>query len=744
MKQTLWALLALLAAVNVSALEVNEGKWRITLDDQTRRLTIANGGNILMSGAYAQAVLEGTAVNSYDAVEMTTAESEVSDCFGQGKKYAVTYLMGDGTRLLQSLSFYPALPYFIVQLEATRDGGEVRSNRLSPLLSTATAAFLPDSKQNRMLFVPWDNDGFISYASNYLRKEMYSYTVTAIFNSDSRYGLITGAVDHDFWKSAVHVNASDYYKVNELALISGYTDEHTHDSIRSENRIMPHGAMAGDTVRSSRFMFGCFDDWRVGLETFGQACTRVVPRREWSGGVPYGWSSWGVQSTDISYQGVIDCGSFIRDNLMPHGFHDAQGKVVLSLDAWWNDNLSVEQVKKFVAYCKDNDMIPGLYYGSFCRFGGLDDGVPGTNGKYTFRDIALKVNGRYKVVDGAYCLDPTHPGTKIFIMTEMQKFRQWGVEYLKCDFMSNGAIEADSWYNKNCRSGIQAYNEGMKFLVGKAGDDIYIDLSISPAFPYQYAHGRRISCDAWGSIDQTKYVMNNTSYGWWLNQVYFACDPDHMVMKGRPEGIGIQSDGANRARLTSGAVTGAYLTGDNFSDNVNAGYPEKSREAALKFLTNQDVNEIPRTCHAFRPLYGDAKPDDGAEKLVTYENDSYVYLAVFSYQILSVTSGEVKYADLGIAPGNVGEIKELWTGSTVTTTADGFKYNVPYCDARIYRITKKSAAGIKDVTGEREANPAAGGVRVYDLQGRRVDARFGDGRLPKGIYIQGGRKVAVQ
>lgn len=67
-------------------------------------------------------------------------------------------------------------------------------------------------------------------------------------------------------------------------------------------------------------------------------------------------------------------------------------------------------------------------------------------------------------IDGAYCLDPTHPGTKLFIANDMKRFKDWGTEYLKCDFMSNGAIEADSWYDQQCYTGIQAYNKGMTFL----------------------------------------------------------------------------------------------------------------------------------------------------------------------------------------------------------------------------------------------------------------------------------------
>lgn len=695
MKKTIFSLLLLTSILTGNAQNINEGVWQLTFDDKSKTLTIANGGKNIVSSVYAtancapSAATELTTLRSCDAATVSHTLQDVIDDFGNGHEHKFTYTFDNGMKMMQTLSFYDGVDYLVVRLMVKApDGQQVKSNRLSPLVSTTTTTVMPDNKQNRMLFVPWDNDGFSKYESKYLRSDLYSYATTAVFNVETRYGIVAGAVDHDTWKSVVHVNASDYRKINEFALISGYTDENTRDTIQATGAIIPHGTVVADTAKSARFIMGCFADWRDGMETFGKACTKVAPRRTWAGGTPYGWSSWGVMQTKVSYEGIIDVADFIRDNLVGHGFHDEKGRIVMSLDAWWNDNLTNEQVKRFVAYCEANNMIPGLYYGPFCLFADINNIVPGTNGRYKFSDIAMKQNGRYKKIDGAYCLDPTHKGTKLFILNDINKFKSLGIKYLKCDFMSHGAIEADSWADTNCHTGIQAYNKGMAYLTKLTGDDIYIDLSISPAFPYQYAHGRRISCDAWASIDNTRYVMSNTSYGWWLNQVYFANDPDHLVLKSLGDG-GRESLGTNRARITSGAVTGAFLCGDNFSDNVDAGYPEKSRERALDLLTNADVNEIARTCGTFRPIEGGNSTGLGAENLLTYDNGKYVYVAGINYATLLPLSGTMKFSRCGIDASHIAEIKELWTGKTIDHDNDGFSYTIPASDARIYRITKK-------------------------------------------------------
>lgn len=260
--------------------------------------------------------------------------------------------------------------------------------------------------------------------------------------------------------------------------------------------------------------------------------------------------------------------------------------------------------------------------------------------------------------------------------------------------MCNGALECDGWFDKNVHTGIQAYNEGMAFIRKQCGDSIFVDLSISPLFPYQYAEGRRISCDAYSSIDNTQYVLNSTSFGWWLDGLYALNDPDNLVMKSKYHN-GLETKGENRARITSGAITGMFTTSDNYSDAVSYGYPGKSRELALTMYTNEDINEIARTCKSFYPVEGDESKTDGAENLLMYENDKYVYLAVINYYpTLTHVTGKITFERLGIAADEVDSIKELWTGAIVNSLPDGFNYDVPAKDARIYRIQKKTSSSI--------------------------------------------------
>lgn len=159
---------------------------------------------------------------------------------------------------------------------------------------------------------------------------------------------------------------------------------------------------------------------------------------------------------------------------------------------------------------------------------------------------------------------------------------------------------------------------------------------------------------------------------------------------------------------------------------------QKYQQTGVRLADQGDINEIPRTCGAFKPVYGNASSSVGAESLMTYENDKYVYVAVFNYQMLP-SAAQLPFADLDIDAASIKEIKELWTGSAITHSAVGFQYSVPAYDARVYRIEKNGSLGIVPADRLQLANS------VYDLQGRKMtDA------LKRGIYIRNQKKYIVK
>ena len=163
------------------------------------------------------------------------------------------------------------------------------------------------------------------------------------------------------------------------------------------------------------------------------------------------------------------------------------------------------------------------------------------------------------------------------------------------------------------------------------------------------------------------------TYGWWLNQVYTYNDPDHLLLEP-------VSDGENRARITSGVITGIFMNGDDLSYISGI---QVAKDKARKFLTNEDINAIAKMGKSFRPVNGNM---DGADFLFMYDTGKEVYLAAFNYSGYDLTY-DLPLSRLGLRESSTYKAKELWSGKEVK-----FKKNVRVCipkkDVLVFRITR--------------------------------------------------------
>ena len=665
------------------------------------------------------------------------AAEPVSDEFGDGTAHRFTFAdptsaAEDDVVVQETFYTYDNQPFVLVQLALiSTSGSPLRSNHLEPICcESATWRFLSTTAaDNRMLKVPFDNDGFGRYHTYRLSRSMTSYEVSCLFDGTARYGAVYGSVDHDHWKSGICVDASNGTSVSRLQLISGMADGETRDHLSGYDR-QSHGSLIGDTIKSARFLIGLYADWRDGMESFADACATVRPARsDWQHGTPFGWQSWGVLAEKNSYKADLEISDYYAQVLQPAGFCSSDGSIVFSLDA--SDNVSTTQRKQLVENGKTTNQLIGSYSTPFALW--WDEAsinnisatwmVDGQQVTRPYAETLIKINGKPVKYDGAYCRDPSHPVTKQDIVNYVRSRANEGVKWIKADFLNCGIIQSDSYYKQGITTAVEAYNDGMRYLQQQCERyGIFLDLSIAPLFPHGHANGRRIACDTWGRIDQTEYAMNAISGGWWTDRLYQFNDPDHLVLIGRGDQLGA-SLGENRARVTSGAVTGMMLVADNFSpsDQSGRGNNALSRQRAQAVLTNADVNAVARLGRSFRPLYGHKEydlNDSHAQSLFVHEADSFVYLAAFNYTG-SATSYTVPLADLGLSEGEeIAESKELWTGEVAAISSSTLTIAVPAKDVRLIRL--RLAHPHVDAVSAPTQQAAVFSTQDFDLLGRQL------------------------
>lgn len=685
-KRMIFCLMSSLVVTMGMAKTINAkvGQWKVSYDISAHVFQFDHNGQTVIKASNPEATYKmGGIAREVNAANFRKAQTLKND---NGRTFRFTQST-TGDPVAMEMVLESCGDELLARLVLVSDV-EISSNYLAPICTVEPQ--MVEGNVCRMMKVPYDNDDFVRYYYNPLDREMLSYEVSAIFDGESRKGIVIGSVEHDHWKSGVEIKASNGYTIDRLKAYSGVSTKETRD-------IIPHGALVGKRVAGAKFLLCAAKDWRDGMERFATICNEIAPGRRSATltGTPFGWQSWGVMSSHNNFNVDMAVADYYANDLRAGGFAAEDGLQIMSIDAW--DNLNREQKRQLTIHCEEQGQIAGLYRSPFCLWWGQDADLnnPIYKGcEYKAIDCVLKADGKPIRYDGAFSLDPTHPGTKAMMKRDMEEARRQGFRYVKVDFVCNGMIQADSYYNPEVHTAVEAYNEGMAYFNGqcvdKDGQPMFIALSIAPIFPYQYGNSRRIACDTWGKISQSEYAMNAIGGGWWTNLLYQRNDPDHIVLVGNDAEK--ETEGENRARLTTGIASGMILLADNYDINdtlTHCGDAKLSRERAQKLLMNKDINALARSVKlSFRPIYGyrSWNGDGGAaETMVMQTIGDGTYVAIINYKD-ETFEGAISLKDLGLDADHY-KVQELWTH--VLGDADQkLNYSIPGKDARIFKLTK--------------------------------------------------------
>lgn len=571
--------------------------------------------------------------------------------------------------LKQVYRFYEDKSYFLNRLDAISDT-EIQSNYMSPItVKNAGGVDIGVSSDNRVLTVPFDNDAWIRYKSQTMNRADTSYEMTTVFNNSTRNGLVIGSVTHDTWKTGIDWKGSAN-RLNEFAVYGGAASDVTRDT-------QPHGSLTGTELSSPLIMVGGFSDYRTGLEEYGKANAIITPplalNPELPQGVPVGWNSWGAYDSGLSYQNVVDVSNYFKNNLKKF---NNNGNVFINMDSYW-DNLSDAELAQAVSVIKGNGQHAGIYWGPFVYWGNdMSQKVDGTNGQYTYGDIVLKdAEGKpLPTLDGAYALDVTHPGSQMRMNYFLDKFKSLGFTFIKLDFLTHGSLEGQH-YDTTVTTGIQAYNEGMRYVEERLDGKMFISASIAPIFPSQYAHSRRISCDTYGKINETEYMLNSLTYGFWQNgTIYSYTDPDHLALSSA------STLEEARSRVNSGVIAGTVMMD---SDDVN---DPKAQEYMTALYNNTDVLQVALKGKVFKPLEGNTNAN-AADTFVLKDGNDY-YLAVFNYNANSSANKTIHLGRAGLNESKSYTLHDLWTGESSSATGS-WSISLGPAESKLVKLTEK-------------------------------------------------------
>ena len=414
----LTSLLFCVIPLSVSAITVQEGMLKLNISDTDGQTDIYRNEVLLISKNHAVFKIDESEYSAPSLTFTGATVSDYSDLFGLGKRVDLVYT-NENPKLKATHTYYlySGQNYLLTELKVEAPD-VIASNYMSPLTTTESTAFLPaENGTNVALIVPYDNDCWVAYDSKVFRvgSTYTSYEAGCLYSTKNNNGLVLGSIEHDNWKTGVVSKVNTPNSITSLIVYGGISDNYSGKTPTTRDQL-PHGKVKGTTVKSPKVMFGYFDDWRDGMEVYGELNAVVTPKRVWDKGTPFGWNSWGNAMSDVSYAIASSVSAFFADKLAPEFTNDST--VYIGLDSYWT-NITAQNRRRFIKECKERGQRPGIYWTPFVDWGGnMNKDVEGTNGKYKYGDIVLKINGQPAQFPGGnkgWALDPTHIGTKMRI-----------------------------------------------------------------------------------------------------------------------------------------------------------------------------------------------------------------------------------------------------------------------------------------------------------------------------------------
>ncbi|PZR22856.1 MAG: hypothetical protein DI535_25265 [Citrobacter freundii] len=584
--------------------------------------------------AYVKDVKGGVFSSSSFSQHSFTAD-EVNDPLGKGTCISLVHDgAGKQLRLTQFITVYESKPYVLLGAQATSNDKAVavETRDFSPLTVLPAESGTVSVPGNSSLFTdyPFDNDNWVDVISQrwpYNSRSLsgISYELASSYDAASRNGFVIGSLVHDFWKTGIRYGTGNVSnKIDSLIVYGGAAtkdDPSLPDSYGGKDGThdyVSHGTQKGKDVYSPLIYLSASADFRDDLTSFGEAIKKVSGYLEWKKTAPFYWNSFGVEGV-LGYEKVMMPADVARvsDFIQSLPNFNKYTEPVLSIDSHDQGIYTTEVLRSVGRYGKKKGQQMGFYFIPFALWtwkNNINESKL-TNTEHPLRDVILQdEKGNYipyKDGDwGAFPIDPTHPYTKEFIIGQLKKAKAIDAKFIKIDFLSAGALESARRYDPSVRSGIQAYNYGMKMLKHLVdsimGPEVFITEAISPLFPNQYAHTRFLSTDVYSHLrndmpgfphyGSTCGSMISAAHFWWAQgSLWPYTNMDVVVMKNFQKNKDLPERDI-RTRILSMITLGSI-----FGDGTDFRNKEAAARAKI-FLDNPAVCEFFSHPKAFTPL----------------------------------------------------------------------------------------------------------------------------------------------
>jgi len=343
-----------------------------------------------------------------------------------------------------------------------------------------------------------------------------------------------------------------------------------------------------------------------------------------------------------------------------------------------------------------------------------------------------------------FVLDTTHPAAQEFVRKVYQTLvREWGVKYIKLDFMDNTAIEG--YHYRPNTTALEALRIGLQTIRDAVGDDVLLDKDGSPMLtPVGLVDDGRISQDTGHTFLRSQEAVSGIAARYYMHRKFFINDPDaftvsRQMTEERKMSVPLTLNEAQVSIALAAVSGGMYEIGDDLP-TVGA---DADRAALVK---NRDLLDMARLGRAAIPLdLLSYRAEDELPSIFWLRGDArQSILAVFNWTE-QPGSHSFSLADLKLQSGRAYDFQDVFDSSQHLSAENGsIRLDQPPHSVRVIKIvdtTVSAAAPTAAIQAPNNAKVDENVKLVCDVDSSGVPALafhwdFGDGTAEDGRKVQ--------
>ncbi len=659
-------------AASRAAVPLRNSKLSVAFNPQNGSYEIRAAGleaPVLVSGVGAE--VDHRWLRSSEYPHHKETGSAFKDELGSGRQDTITFTGVDSEPdVVCILRLYNDLPYGTVQVKVvnhTSKAASVEAIRDVDAIGNPRVNLGGPESADRVLLEGFTEDPTIKIGGlEQAPKGTYFGVGTGlIYNLESKQSLLLAAFTADRFMTSMHLKVQQ--PSGGAAEIGSFTADSTgtteavvlRDQISPEQQIELSLPVApGEELSSEQVMFTSGPDYHAQLEAYGAAVKRLHHARV-SSAPPLGWWSWTAFYSGVTASDVLNNAQWLAEHLkllgydychVDEGYEFARGDYLAFNTAQFPDGMQSVGHKvtamglKLAIWTAPFEVSQRAWVFTHHENWLVHDA----------QGNPIMIDHVERHGDPLYALDTTNPAAQEYLRHTYKTVTQdWGVRYIKLDFMDSSAIEG--YFYRPHTTALEALRIGLQIIREAVGDQVLLDKDGSPMLtPVGLVDEGRIAPDTGHSFRASRDADPNIAARYYMNRTFYISDPDAYNVSTQVA----REESWHRSRkpmtlneaqvqvVLAAVAGGMYDIGDNLP-------PLASEPDRLALIENRELLKMVNLRRAARPVdLMSFEADDQIPSIYFLKEDSQQSMLVVFNFTEAPRSHTLELSSLGLPQGH--------------------------------------------------------------------------------------------